>query len=86
MKASFPLARQIFDQILRESFLVLAYDSTQRRLGKLKQDNHMKTLSKWLLAASLSIISFLILVKLFTEITELSRIDTTQVCLEVSCL
>jgi len=52
----------------------------------LKQEHHMKTISKWLIAASLSIFSFFILVKLFAEITETSRIDTTQVCLEVSCL
>ena len=72
--------------ILRESIHVLTSDSTQRRLGKLKQENHMKTLSKWLLATSFFIFSFLILVKLFTEITDRTQVNTSQVCLEVSCL
>ena len=54
--------------------------------GKLKQEHHMKTISRWLVAASISIVSFLILVKLFAKTNERNRSDTTQDCLEVSCL
>ena len=54
--------------------------------GTLKQENHMKTISKRLVAASFVIFSPSILVKLFAETNERNRSDTTQDCLEVSCL
>ena len=53
--------------------------------GKLKQENRMKTLSKWLMATSLSIISFVVLVMLYAQITDKYLFGKPQGCWEISC-
>jgi hypothetical protein len=51
----------------------------------LKQENRMKTLSKWLMATSLSIISFVVFVMLYAQIRDKYLLGKPDGCWEISC-
>jgi len=53
--------------------------------GLLKQENRMKTLSKWLMATALTVISFFIIMMLITGIFEPSSAGIFPVCWGMAC-
>ena len=59
---------------------MLACDSTWRRPRSLKQENRMKTLSKWLMATSLTILAFFVLMMLITSVFESNSVGMIPAC------